>query len=387
MVAMEFEFATSARIIFGPGKLGEIGAVASKLGKRILLVQGGDSARVQPLTAELLASGIEFSTFQVRGEPTIEDIDEGVRKVRDRDADLVVGFGGGSVIDSSKAIAAMAANPGEVSDYLETIGKGRPITMPSFPSIAIPTTAGTGAEVTRNAVLASRQHRVKASLRSPHLLPRVALVDPALTYGLPRALTASTGLDALTQLIEPYVSVRANPITDSFCLSGIHLAARSLRKVYENGNDNDARQDIALASLFGGLALANAGLVAVHGFAAPIGGMFPAPHGAVCGCLLPYATEINIRALRQRKDGSEALFRYAKIATIVTRSEKATTEDGVKWIQDLCETLQVPRLQSYGIGRNDVEALVEQASNASSMKANPIALTREELAELLTRAL
>jgi alcohol dehydrogenase class IV len=228
---------------------------------------------------------------------------------------------------------------------------------------------------------------VKASLRSPHLLPRVALVDPELTYGLPPALTASTGLDALTQLIEPFVSVRSNPFTDALCLEGIRRAARSLQRAYEEGSDHDARQDMALASLFGGLALANSGLGAVHGFAAPIGGMFSAPHGAVCAALLPHVMEINIRALRLRASNSDPLNRYAKIAAILTESEKADVKDGIKWVRDLCHTLKIPPLRAYGVQEKDVAIVVEHAVKASSMKANPITLTNEELTESLTRAI
>jgi alcohol dehydrogenase class IV len=383
----QFEFATATRILFGPGKLKEIGSITANLGKHVLIVQGGNPARSLPLRLLLEEAGIGFSTFEIRGEPTNEDIVEGVRKVRESDFDLIIGFGGGSVIDAAKAIAAVAANPGDVSDYQETIGKGKPMLVPALASIAIPTTAGTGAEVTRNAVLASRRHRVKASLRSPLLLPRVALVDPELTHGLPPSVTASTGLDALTQLIEPFVSVRSNPLTDALCLEGIRRAARSLQKAYEQGDDPDARVDMALASLLGGLALANSGLGAVHGFAAPIGGMFSAPHGAVCAALLPHVMEINVRALRSRASSSDSLNRYAKIATIVTKSETADIDQGIRWVRDLCQTLKVPGLRAYGIQENDVAILVEQAAKASSMKANPIALTNEELTESLTSAI
>lgn len=387
MVTTQFEFATATRILFGPGKLKEIGSIAANLGKRVLVVQGGNSDRSLSLRSILGEAGIEFSIFEIRGEPTNEDIIQGVRKARESDFDLIIGFGGGSVIDSAKAIAAIAPNPGELSDYQETIGRGKPILVPGLASIAIPTTAGTGAEVTRNAVLASRQHRVKASLRSPHLLPRVALVDPELTYGLPPSLTASTGLDALTQLIEPFVSIRSNPLTDALCLEGIHRATRSLQRAYDEGNDPNARRDMALASLFGGLALANSGLGAVHGFAAPIGGMFSAPHGAVCAALLPHVMEINIRALRLRGSNSDSLNRYAKIAAIVTESEKADVEEGIAWVRDLCHKLKIPSLRTYGIQEKDVATIVEQAVKASSMKANPIALTNDELTESLTRAM
>lgn len=387
MVSIQFEFATATRVIFGAGKLKEIGPITANIGQYALIVQGGNADRSLPLRSVLEGAGIGYSTLEIGGEPTIEDIVQGVRKAREANCDLVIGFGGGSVVDSAKAIAALTTNPGEVIDYLETVGRGKPIMVPPLTSIAIPTTAGTGAEVTRNAVLASRQHRVKASLRSPHLLPRIALVDPELTYGLPPSLTASTGLDALTQLIEPFVSVRANPLTDALCLEGARRAARSLEKACKEGSDPDARQDMALASLFGGLALANSGLGAVHGFAAPIGGMYSAPHGAVCAALLPYVMEINVRALRQRASNSDSLDRYTKIAAIVTQSERANIEDGIGWIRDLCNTLAIPRLRAFAIQEKDVPILVELAAKASSMKANPIALTHEELTESLSRAI
>jgi alcohol dehydrogenase class IV len=387
MVSVQFEFATATRVIFGAGKLKEVGPIAANIGQYALIVEGGNADRSLPLRLVLEAAGIGYSTLEIRGEPAIEDIVRGVRKVREANCDLIIGFGGGSVVDSAKAIAALTTNPGEVIDYLETVGRGKPIMVPPLTSIAIPTTAGTGAEVTRNAVLASRQHRVKASLRSPYLLPRIALVDPELTYGLPPSLTASTGLDALTQLIEPFVSARANPLTDALCLEGARRAARSLEKACKKGNDPVARQDMALASLFGGLALANSGLGAVHGFAAPIGGMFSAPHGAVCAALLPYVMEINVRALRQRASNSDSLDRYTKIAAIVTQSERANIEDGIGWIRDLCNALAIPRLRAFAIQEKDVPILVELAAKASSMKANPIALTHEELTESLTRAI
>jgi alcohol dehydrogenase class IV len=387
MVTAPFEFTTAARIVFGSGKLKEIGPIAANFGKHALVVHGGNPARTLPLLSALEEAKIGFSSFEARGEPAIEDIVEGVRRAREADCDFVVGFGGGSAIDTAKAIAALTTNTGEVVDYLETVGIGKPITIPALPCIAIPTTAGTGTEVTRNAVLTSRKHKVKASLRSPFLLPRVALVDPRLTYDLPPELTASTGLDALTQLIEPFVSVRANPLTDALCVEGIRRAARSLQKAYEVGNDPDARQDMALASLFGGLALANSGLGAVHGFAAPIGGMFSAPHGAVCAALLPHVMEINIRALDERAANGDSLVRYAKVAAMVTGSEKANLNDGIAWVRDLCQKLKIPRLQAFGISESNVALLVEQAAKASSMKANPIVLTHEELSETLTRAI
>jgi len=281
----------------------------------------------------------------------------------------------------------MLANTGELLDYLEVIGRGKALAEPSAPFIAIPTTAGTGSEVTRNAVLASPAHGVKVSLRGPFMLPRVAVVDPELTFGLPPAVTASTGLDALTQLIEPYVCSRANPMTDALCVEGIRRAARSLRVAFADGRNAAARTDMAVASLFGGLALANAGLGAAHGFAGPIGGQFPAPHGAVCAALLPQVMEANLRALRQRQPAAEALRRYEEMARLLTGSATATAEPGIEWVRKLVADLGIPSLGHYGLKPEHTAELVEKASQASSMKANPIVLTRDELAGILQRAL
>jgi len=282
----------------------------------------------------------------------------------------------------------MLANDGVLLDYLEIIGRGRPLTKPSLPFIAIPTTAGTGAEVTRNAVLASPEHGLKVSLRSPLMLAKIALVDPELTYDLPPAITARTGLDALTQLIEPFVCLRANPITDGLCAEGLGRAARSLQIAFHDGQNKSAREDMALASLFGGLALANAGLGAVHGFAGPIGGMFSnAPHGAICAALLPHVMRANIRALRQRDGQTLALKGYDRIAQICTGDEHASADAGVNWVRELIDDLQTPGLGTYGIRSEHFEDLVRKAAQASSMKANPIVLTPEELAETLQQAL
>jgi alcohol dehydrogenase class IV len=212
-------------------------------------------------------------------------------------------------------------------------------------------------------------------------------VDPELTYDLPPAITASTGLDALTQLIEPYVCSRTNPMTDALCVKGIRRAARSLRLAFADGRNAAARADMAVASLFGGLALTNAGLGAAHGFAGPIGGQFPAPHGAVCAALLPHVMEANLRALRQRQPAADALRHYDDVARLVTGRARATAEAGVEWVRKLVGDLRIPALSQYGLKREDTSELVEKASQASSMKANPITLTPDELAGILERAL
>lgn len=383
---MRFEFATAAQIVFGAGTLAETGPLARGFGRRALVVTGRNPGRAEPLLAHLRKCEVSAVTFPVAGEPDLETVRAGIALARREQSELIVGFGGGSPIDAAKAVAAMLANEGELLDYLEVIGCGQALTRPSVPLITIPTTAGAGAEVTRNAVLASPEHRVKVSLRSALMLPRVAIIDPELTYDLPPDVTAYTGLDALTQLIEPYVCARANPMTDALCLEGLRRAARSLRRAFNNGHDVSAREDMSVASLIGGLALANAGLGAVHGFAGPIGGMFSAPHGAICAALLSQVMETNLRALRQREPASEALRRYDEVARLLTGNPEAKADDGVDWVRGLVADLRIPRLGRYGIASEHSVELVEKSAKASSMKANPIVLTPAELGAALADA-
>jgi alcohol dehydrogenase class IV len=378
---MPFEFATATRILFGAGKLQEVPAAAAALGKCALVVTGASADRAEPLLAALKSAGVRCVAFTTAGEPTVDLIREGTTEARRERCEVVIGFGGGSPIDAGKALAAMLTNPGDVLDYLEVVGRGEPLLQPSAPYIAIPTTAGTGSEVTRNAVLASTEHRVKASLRAAGMLPRLAVIDPDLTLDLPRSLTASTGLDALTQLIEPYVSVKANAMTDLFCVEGIRIAATALPAAWENGQDRAAREGMSWASLLGGLSLANAALGAVHGFAAPIGGMFPAPHGAVCAALLPHVMAANIRT------GGPSLRRYDEVARLLTSDPHASAKDAVSWISALCRRLEIPPLRAYGISAADIPVLAEKAGKASSMKGNPVTLAATELAEILHEAL
>jgi alcohol dehydrogenase class IV len=383
---MRFEFATAARIVFRRGAVADLPEIAQEFGRRVLLVTGRDSNRAAPIIAVLESSGLDCRLHSVEGEPSLEVVRRGVREAR-QDRDLVMGFGGGSAMDAAKAIAALATNPGDVLDYLEVIGKARPLERTPLPFVAIPTTAGTGAEVTRNAVLGSPEHGVKASLRSPLMLAKVALVDPELTLDLPPHVTAYTGLDALTQLIEPYVSIRANAMTDLFCIEGLKRVAAALERAFHEGHDIAARESMSFASLLGGLALANAGLGAVHGFASPLGGMLEAPHGALCAAILPHATAVNIRALRARDYHNRALRRYEEIACLLTGEADAMPDDGAEWVAALCKKLAVPNLRHYGLNQGQIPELVTKAARASSMKANPLPLTTKELTEIAERAL
>jgi alcohol dehydrogenase class IV len=383
---MNFEFATAQRIVFGPGKLAALRDIAPGFGSRALLVTGADAQRAEPVIELLRAAGIAVSAYAARGEPTIAMATDAVARARTDAVELVIGFGGGSAIDLGKAVAALITNPGEPLDYLEVIGRGQALRVAPLPYIAVPTTAGSGAEATRNAVLAAPDAQVKVSLRSPLMLPRVAIVDPQLTHALPRTVSAATGMDALTQLIEPFVSARATPMTDALCRDGIARAAQALPRVCADGTDAHARESMALASLFGGIALANAGLGAVHGFAAPIGGQFSAPHGAVCAQLLPYVWRANVAALRAQSPNHPALARYAEAARLLA-GQQADVNAAGDWLLQLRDQLEIPTLRMYGISVDHVDLLAERAAKASSMQANPIALSHTALCDILTSAL
>lgn len=383
---MRWEFATATRVIFGPGTRREIGTLARELGRRVLVVTGARPDRSAELLDLLRAAGLEITVFPVSGEPTVATAEAGVARARERASELVIACGGGSALDAGKAIAALLTNPGPVTDYLEVVGCGRPLRSPSLPFIAIPTTAGTGAEVTRNAVLAVPERRVKVSLRSPLMLPRIALVDPELTLGLPPAITAATGLDALTQLIEPYLSCRANPFTDALCAAGIPLAARALPRAFADGTDLAARTDLAQASLWSGMALANAGLGAVHGLAGPVGGRFAAPHGAICAALLPHVFAANWRAVRKRAPNGGLAERFAAVARWLTGNPQADVDAAARWLEERVRDFGIPALRHHGIAEGDFEELTAQAAAASSMKGNPVPLTADELRMILQAA-
>lgn len=391
MAMKEWEFATAERIVFGVGTAARLGELAAPLGRKALVVTGRDPGRFAGVLATLEAAGVEQAGWRVPGEPTVEEVEQAVTYAREEGCDLVIGLGGGSAIDAAKAIAALATNPGAALDYLEVIGKGRSLTVPALPIVAVPTTAGTGSEVTRNAVLKSTEHHVKVSLRSPHMLPTVTLVDPALTCSVPAAVTADTGLDALTQVIEPFVSIAANPITDALCREGIRRGARSLRRAWADGADLEARTDMSITSLMGGLALANAKLGAAHGFAGPLGGRYPAPHGAVCARLLPGVMAANVAVARERAGSdawaAEVLTRYQEVAQLLTGRADATIEDGCTWVRALVDELGIRPLSTFGLRREDVAQVVEESMRSSSMKGNPFVLPAEVLTAVLEQVL
>jgi alcohol dehydrogenase class IV len=382
-----FQFATATRIVFGAGALAELPRLVRGFGDRAWLVLGQAQRHGSVVRGLLEGAGLSVDVARVVGEPSVEDVLAIVNAARTGGAELIVGVGGGSVLDAAKAVAALLANPGDPLDFLEVVGKGQPLARAPLPFVAVPTTAGTGAEVTKNAVLASRQHGVKVSLRSDAMLPKLALVDPELTLSLPRALTAATGLDALTQVLEPFVSCQHNPLTDALSREGLLRSARSLRRAYHDGSDLAARTDLALVSLLGGLCLANAKLGAVHGFAGPIGGKFPAPHGAVCARLLPLVVARNIAALRARDASGVFLARYDEVARILTGRPSASADDAVLWLRELVDELEVPPLGRYGVTAAAIAELVTNAQRSSSMQGNSIVLTREELTETLAAAL
>ncbi|MBC17980.1 MAG: alcohol dehydrogenase [Desulfovibrio sp.] len=383
---MQFQFATANKIIFQSGAAASIPQIAAELGERPCIVTGSSAERTQWLIDAMSETGTPH-VIRISGEPDTDTIAAHIQSIRDEDCDVVIAIGGGSVMDAGKILAAMATNRKDLFDYLEVVGKGEPLAAKPLPLITVPTTSGTGSEVTANAVILAKPYGVKVSLRSTDMIADVAVVDPELTLSMPAHVTAGTGMDALTQLMEAYVSNKANPMTDGLCREGMMRAATSLPVACEEGDEIVAREDMALASLFSGIALANAKLGAVHGFAAPLGGEFKAPHGEICAALLPHVMRANIQALRKRDPESMALFRYNEIAVMLTGDVSATPEDGCDWVESLCEELSIAGLSKIGIVEQDFEAMAEKAAQASSMKGNPIELTQSELIQILKNAL
>ena len=342
-----FEFVTMPRIIFGNGSIQQVGSLAAEFGERVLIVSGKSQDRLMKLLEILQHQELEVFVFPVTGEPTVEDIRAGVLFAREKLCDVVLGFGGGSGLDASKAIAVLYPNEGDIYDYLEVIGKGKSLSGPGLPLITVPTTAGTGAEVTRNAVIGAPDRRVKVSLRSSAMLAKIALIDPQLTHSAPPEVTARTGMDTLSQLVEPFISNQSNWMTDIFCREGMRRVKNSISKAYHSGGDLLAREDMAFASLLSGLALTNAKLGVVHGFASVIGGVYPAPHGAVCARLLPPVVTANLKALQERGEDGLTLEKFSEMARILTGDDHARPMDGVEWMERLGQGFRNPPLSFF----------------------------------------
>ena len=379
-----FEFATARRVVVGPGRVSELPVIVAALGSRVLICTGSRPDRHAEVVAGL---SLPTAAVAITAEPTVQDARAAAEVARAHEADVVVGIGGGSVLDLAKAVAMLLGNGGDPLDYLELVGRGQPISRESVPFVAIPTTAGTGAEVTANAVLTVPEHQLKASLRSPLMIPRVALVDPLLTLDCPPGVTASSGLDAVTQCLEPFVSRKANPMTDGLAREGLRRAGSGLRRAYLDGTDLDARQAMSVCSLLGGMALANAKLGAVHGLAGVVGGTVTIPHGVACAALLAAVIETNVRALESREPASPVLARYEEAARLLTGGPDASIADGIGWIRRTTELLGISHLGAFGLRPDQVDGVVTTAAKASSMQGNPIRLTDDELRGILTEAL
>ncbi|MHA2225734.1 MAG: iron-containing alcohol dehydrogenase [Candidatus Hodarchaeales archaeon] len=392
---MNFELLQTPKIIFGLEKFNNIGTLIKELGSRALIVANASALQKNLNTREIIQNsssidGFEFEYYIIKGEPSIEIIDAGVNKAKEFETDVIIGLGGGSAIDAGKAIGCLFTNDGSAKDYLEVIGKGSIITQPSLPTIAIPTTAGTGSEVTKNAVILAKKEKFKASIRSPFLIPQITIIDPTLMIYLSPSVTATCGMDALTQLIEAYTSNNSNQITDSLAILGIEKASKFLLTAYDEGNSLDARTNMALASLLSGICLANAGLGAVHGFASPMGGL-EIPHGVICAALLAPTVEANIQALKRVNRKHPVLVKYAKLGSIVSDRSYSSEEEAhktlVRYLKNLTRNLNIPRFTKFGISISDIKNIVEKAKKASSMKYNPVVLSDESLTEIVRQAI
>jgi alcohol dehydrogenase len=408
-----FEYVSTLRlpeIVAGPGKVAELPGIVRLFGRRALVIvrrpgftEGDDWARIE---VSLSAAGVEFDVEGVAGEPSPALVDQIVARVRGRGqagepVEVVVGIGGGSVLDTAKAVAGLLIPGDSVMDHLEGIAPGLPYKGPAVPFVAVPTTAGTGSEATKNAVLSVRgAGGFKRSFRDEALIARVAILDPDLLASCPPELIAANGMDALTQLLESYLSTRANPVADGLALRGLAAVRDGLLAWHEMAitglggaaASDEARAAMATAALCSGICLAQTGLGAVHGVASALGALFPIPHGVACGATLAAATRANVAALERREPGNAALGRYAELGRLLAGKDAAALPDGearaalVQLLDDWRARLAVPRLSAYGITEADIPAIVAD-SRGSSMKTNPILLTDDEIATLLRESL
>ena len=376
MTENKLVFLTASEIRFGRGKACEVAVAAKAFGARVMLVNGLTAARSNWLADQLTP----VARFSVGHEPDIAMIEAGVAAARAAKAQVIVAMGGGAVIDAGKAIAALVPARLPMMDHLEVVGRGLPLGADPLQFIAVPTTAGTGAEVTKNAVIGVPSARRKVSLRDNRMLPDVAIIDPALTDGTPKPVTLASGLDAITQVIEPYVCTKANRLTDALCRDAIPLGLAALVRLMET-EDTAARDDLAWVSLCGGLALANAGLGAVHGLAGPIGGAASAPHGAVCGVLLPPVLAANAKLATD-----VAAARITEVQNWISHAFGVETEQATTALQNWSQHHGLPRLSQMGLQEDELQSIAQASLESSSMRGNPVALTERALIDILYAA-
>jgi len=387
-----FSISRLPHIEYGAGVLAKLPAIARRFGTRVLVVTGAnalkDSTFWPVITSGLEAEGISWRHLAIPGEPSPEMVDKAVSALRTKVIDVVIGIGGGSALDAAKAIAGLLIPGNSVMDHLEGVGPELPYTGPATPFIAVPTTAGTGSEATKNAVLSIQgTNGFKKSFRDDKLVAAYALIDPDLLITCPPAVIAANGMDALTQLIESYVSSRAAPLTDSLAWGGLKAARDGLLALYGDTGNSVAREQMAYAALISGITLAQVGLGSVHGLAAPLGAFFPIPHGIACGTLVAAATRINIAALRARVPEHPALEKYAQVGRLLNRqgqldqntAHAALIDTLERWTQEL----KLPKLAHFGVTPADIPRIVAN-SRGSSMKTNPILLDDHEIAAILT---
>jgi alcohol dehydrogenase class IV len=376
-----FQFMTTSRIIFGEGSLQSSLSVINQFGYSVLLVTGKDLTRSQLIINYLKGQSMRYQHISVSGEPNITMVEESAVLARRFKPDMVVAIGGGSVLDMGKALAAMVTNAGDLYDYVEVVGRNVPIKAEPLPMIAIPTTASTGSEVTKNAVLKSAQDKVKVSLRSPEMLPNVAIVDPTLTYGTDPQTSGRGAMDAFTHLMEAYVCGEPNPLTDMICEEGLRRLTHSIISGCRQDNPR-ARSDLSFAAMLGGMAITNAKLGAAHGLAAALGGKISAPHSVIAARLAPFVMQENMRAAKQ-EGRSDLLARYRKIAKLVTEDDDADMDDAIRWVNSMLDKLEIPSLSHYGVCDISFATVAEDAMKTVAIKGNPLPLTRDRLIELL----
>jgi len=395
MTLLDFSIARLPRIIFSRGSIKQLPDLCLQYGQKVLLVMGAKSfeasAAYSQLMHEMHQRNIEILCCNVPGEPSPKLVDDIVLQYKNQNIAVVLGIGGGSALDAAKAIAGLLRLNNSVMDYLEGVGPELTYKGPAIPFIAVPTTAGTGSEATKNAVLSkSGLEGFKKSFRDDQLVAEYALIDPELLATCPQSVVAANGMDALTQLIEAYVSTNSNAMTDALAISGLNAVRDGLLALYTDINDTDAQDKMAYASLMSGVCLAQTGLGSVHGLASPLGAFYPIPHGVVCGTLVSEATDINITLMRERDSANPALNKYALLGDILLQKKHGNKHES--WqalcniLRDWTEALQLPRLGEYGLVEEGLDHVVAN-SRGSSMKTNPIVMSDSEIRNLLLKRL